>query len=470
MKQYINGRMIAGEGREICVRNPANGEVLRTFQGASPEQALEALEAARDSFVSWSELSIDERSRHIMRLADALEAHREQLIQTLILETGKPVGTAEYDYQMLIDCLRYYDEEIRRLHGEIITDGQNSHLNLISYKPIGVVVGYLAWNFPLLNVGYKLGPVLASGCTCVLKPASVTPLSTLLVGQIACEIGFPRGVINIVSGRSDICQAMNASTIPSMLTLIGSSQTGRDIVAQSATSIKRYSLELGGNAPVIVMDDAEIEKTARMVVRQKFDNCGQVCVCPNRIFVPEKHTEAFVKYAKAEAESLVLTCEAGVGIAVGPMSSAEAREHMEELVADAIQKGATLVCGGKRPEHPGFYYKPTILTDVTREMRVYQEEIFGPILPIVSYREDEDIVQLANDTEYGLAGYLFTNDLDRAMQIADRMRFGSVSVNEAFYAYNLPHGGVKESGIGKDCSHFSLNEYLEVRRVSIKRR
>ncbi len=468
MKQYINGSLVAGAGNPMHVYNPATGQEIVSFEGASSAQALEALEAAQHAFEEWSTLSISQREKHILRLADAIESHRDQVVDTLIAETGKPMATALYDFNMLVDCLRYFNEEMKRMHGQIINDYDNSHTNLIFRRPIGVVAAYLAWNFPLLNVGYKLGPILASGCTCVLKPASITPLSTLLIGRIAADINFPQGVINIISGSRDICEAMNHSPIPSMLTLIGSSTTGREIISQSASSVKRFSLELGGNAPVIIMDDADIDTVARLTVRQKFDNCGQVCVSPNRIYVPRAQLETFLSAAADETSNLTLTCFEGHGQPVGPMSSADARERVEALVTDAVEKGARLVIGGRRPDHSGYYYYPTILADVTRSMRVYQEEIFGPVMPVIAYGPEEDVVRLANDTEYGLAGYLYTHNMEKAQEVASGMRFGSVCINEPFYAFNLPHGGVKESGIGKDCSHFSLEEYLEVRRVSIK--
>lgn len=340
MKQYIDGALVNGAGDLMHVYNPATGQEEATFSGASPAQALEALQAAQRAFAEWSALSIAQRERHILRLADAIESYQSEVVDTLIAETGKPMATALYDFGMLVDCLRYFNEEMKRMHGQIISDYDNSHTNLILRKPIGVVAAYLAWNFPLLNVGYKLGPILASGCTCVLKPASITPLSTLLIGRIANEIGFPRGVINIISGPRAVCEAMNRSPIPSMLTLIGSSATGREIIAQSATSVKRFSLELGGNAPVVVLDDADIDAVARMTVRQKFDNCGQVCVSPNRVFVPRCRLEEFLSSAADEIKKLTLTCFAGDGQPVGPLSSAGARERVEALVADAVEKGA----------------------------------------------------------------------------------------------------------------------------------
>ncbi len=469
MLQYINGNLVKGEGLINHVINPSTEEEITAFPNSSPEQAVQALEAAQNAFSEWSLLSVSEREKHILKLADALENKRDDIVKCLIAETGKPADTALYDFNMLVDCLRYFNEEAKRIYGETIVDYDGSHRNFIHRKPIGVVVGYLAWNFPLLNVGYKLGPILASGCTCVLKPASVTPIATLMAGQIAHEIGFPAGVINIISGSGEICRIMNSSTIPAMLTVIGSTQTGRQIIAESATSIKRFSLELGGNAPVVILDDAEIDEAARLTVRQKFDNCGQVCVSPNRIFVPESRMEEFLAAARDEASKISLTCESGSGQKMGPLMTANARANIESLVQDALDKGARLICGGEKPNVPGFYYLPTILANVTKQMRVYQEEIFGPVMPVIPYKKDENLIALANDTEYGLAGYLYTHNLEKAMDIAEGMRFGSVCINEPFYAYQLPHGGVKQSGIGKDCSHFSIEEYLEIRRIAIKK-
>lgn len=468
---YVNGKSVEGKGKEIKVINPATEEVIAEFRGADADLAKEALVAAQEAFGKWSSFSLNEREHWIKKFAKAIEGEREYILDLLMSETGKPLENAIYDFNMLVECLYYYIEEAKRLEQSIIQDYDNNYRNLIIRQPLGVVVGYLAWNFPLLNLGYKLGPILASGCTCVLKPSSKTPLASLYIGEIARKIGFPPGVINIIVGSSnEISPVLNESDIPKMITLIGSSETGRNIIRQSATSIKRYSLELGGNAPAIVMEDADVKDAAMKLVDLKFSNTGQVCVSPNRVFVHESIHEAFVEEARKWAERITLGWGRDNTAKMGPLISKEARERIAMLVDDAVKAGAKVICGGKIPEDKtvGYYYLPTILDNVTDDMRVCREEIFGPVMPILTFKDKEEVIRRANDTEYGLAAYLFTNNVKNVFEISEALEFGSVSVNEPFYAVNLPHGGVKESGVGKDCSVYSLEEYYYIKRISIR--
>jgi len=470
-KHYINGKTVMGRGTLVDIINPATEETAGSLAWADGCQAQEALEAAQRAFSRWSHLSINERGLWINKLADAIEAERDAILDLLMAETGKPLANAVYDFNMLVDCLKYFWEEAKRLNGTIIQDYDNTHRNLIIRQPLGVVVGYLAWNFPLLNVGYKLGPILASGCTCVLKPSSKTPLATLYIGQLAEKIGFPAGVINIIAGTgSEIGKVLSQSSIPKMITLIGSSDAGRTIIGQSSTSIKRYSLELGGNAPAIVMPDADIEKAAELLVGLKFDNTGQVCVSPNRVYVHKSVHDAFVNAARRYAQRIRLGWGREPEAQMGPMISKEDRARMFALVENAISMGAELICGGNIPEgmDKGYWFSPTILARVTGGMRVYKEEIFGPVMPILTFQMREEVIKEANNTEYGLASYLFSNNVKDIFDIAEALEFGTVCVNEPFYAFNLPHGGIKESGVGKDCSVYSLEEYYYIKRISIK--
>ena len=467
IRNYINGKAVRGEGKNITVYNPANGTVIAEFPGVTADQAKEALEAASHAFKSWSVLPMQDRERYILRYADILESHREEIIQRLIEETGKTYTNAESDYQMLSDCLCYFIREMKSMQGQLLPDYEDKHISMIIRKPLGVVVGYLAWNFPLLNAGYKLGPALAAGCT--LKPSSLTPLTTLYLGELSIEAGMPAGVINILAGDSQsVGKTLNESSIPQMITLIGSSETGKKVIRQSATSIKHYSLELGGNAPVIVMKDADVCDAARKVADGKISNGGQVCVAPNRIFV---HKEIIRKFTD-EIQGYLNAVKFGSGkengnIIVPPLASQGAVENMEALVADAVGKGAEIKAGGKRKELPGYYFEPTLLTGVTSEMRVYKEEIFGPIIPIIEFTDEDNLQEMANDTEYGLAAYIYTNSLSDALNLSRKIDAGSVNVNEPCYQFNLPHGGCKQSGIGKDCSVFSLEEYFYIQRISI---
>ncbi len=465
----INGNLIQGNGAIQSVYNPADGEVLATYNSVDELQCTEALQSAETAFKTWKKTSIAEREMSILAFRNELIEQKDELVKLLMLETGKPLGNATYDYDMLIDCLFYFNEENKRLCGKVIPNANGSHLNIIEHIPLGVVVGYLAWNFPILNLGYKLGPILASGCTCVLKPSSLTPLTSMKIGEIA-QKHFPAGVVNIISGPASlISKTLNSSPIPKMMTMIGSSNAGKDVIKNSCDYLRHYSLELGGNAPAVVMKDADIEKASFFVCDLKYGNAGQICVTPNRVFVHVDVLDDFVAKVKDFAEKIILEVgDDSNRVLMGPISSFSAMQDMVTFVEDAVEKGATLVTGGKSTGK-GYFFEPTVLLNVTASMKVYTEEVFGPIMSIIPFDDNDDIVALANDTEYGLAAYVFTNDLNSALYLSENIDAGSVSVNEPLYAFNLPHGGLKESGIGKDCSSYSLEEYYYVKRRSIKR-
>lgn len=467
---YINGKRVAGRDGEKNVINPGTEEVIGQVSLIDEEQAKEALIAAQKGFAYWSGLTIREREEWINRLKLAVMDEEEEIVDLLMMETGKLYGSAKEDYQMLIDCFDFFTDEAKNMEDEIIRDAEGSHHNIITREPIGVVVAYLAWNFPLLNLGYKLGPVLASGCSCVIRPSESTPLATLKIGEILEKINFPKGVVNLVLGDvSKISHVLNSSDITQLITLIGSTNTGKKVINDSTTSIKRFSLELGGNAPAIVLKDYDEKKAARILTHFKFANCGQVCVSPNRIFVHEDQYESFVHEALEVAQTIKAGWGKEEGASISPMISKRARDRMFDIVEDALQKGARLVYGGKVPEEKdkGFYMMPTVLADVTKDMKCYQEEIFGPIMPILKYNDQLDLIEAGNDTEYGLTSYVFSNDMKAINQIAKGLKAGTVCVNKPKYAVELPHGGIKESGIGKDCSKYSLEEYYYIKRISI---
>lgn len=465
----INGKVVVGEGREESVFNPATGAAICSYKTASEAQCEAALEGAEAGFQVWSKLSIVEREVAILAFQEDLVKNQGELVALLMEETGKPLGNATYDYQMLVDCLGYFNEENKRLCGKIIPNKTNSHLNLIEHVPLGVVVGYLAWNFPILNLGYKLGPILASGCTCVLKPASITPLTTLKIGEIA-QKHFPAGVVNILSGSSSVIAPVLAkSPIPKMMTMIGSSNAGKSVIRESADFLRHFSLELGGNAPSVIMEDADVKKAAFFMCDLKYSNAGQICVSPNRIFVHKNVLDEYLAEVKTIASALKLEVgDDSKQPMMGPISNEEDANRMIDLVADATSKGAELILGGKRTG-TGYFFEPTILLGVKSDMRVYREEVFGPIMSIIPFDDSDDIVAMANDTEYGLAAYIFCQNLEKTLYLSENIMAGSVSVNEPLYDYNLPHGGLKESGVGKDCSTYSLEEYYYIKRISIKR-
>ncbi|MBK1879668.1 aldehyde dehydrogenase family protein [Pelagicoccus mobilis] len=453
----IDGKQVLAE-ETFDVENPSTGEIIGSVPDIDPESIQLSLQAAQRGFKAWSAKSPAERKEIILRYADILEDNRDRLISLLMEETGKPLENAEYDFGMLTTCLRFFVEEVERLDQPVLHDPDGRFLHYVQRQPLGVVVGFLAWNFPLLNVGYKLGPALAAGCSTIIKPAGVTPLASLEVGYLAKEAGIPDGVVNVITaGNHVVTEGLLESDIPELVTMIGSTRGGLEVMKSSCTSIKHFSVELGGNAPVIVYPDADVVEAANKIVDLKFANSGQVCVSPNRCFVHESVYERFLEAAAARAGR----------VNMGPLINEKERSRVIGLVEDAIVNGANVVTGGKALEGDGYFMEPTILSEVACDMRIAKEEIFGPVLPVIPYSDSDDEIALANDTEFGLAAYVFTKDMQKGLKAARDIKSGSVCVNEPHYSVQLPHGGLKQSGVGKDCSRYSIAEYLTLKRVSV---
>ena len=468
-KMLINGDLVSAE-QTFPVINPATEEVVAEVPQAQESHINLAIEGADNAFQTWSKMPLSQREKLILSYADILESHKEEIIDILISETGKPYDNAEYDFGMLVTCLRYFVEEAKRIDQPVINDPDGRFLHYIMRQPLGVVVGYLAWNFPLLNVGYKLGPVLASGCTAIIKPSQVTPLASLRCAELSIEAGIPAGVINMITSNDyDITDPLLTSDKTKLFTMIGSTRAGVGAMKTACTSVKHFSVELGGNAPVVVYDDADVKKAAQNIVDLKFANSGQVCVSPNRCFVHESIYDEFISEAKGHAAGIELAAGRQDGRIMGPLISNKERARIIGSIEQAVEDGAKVISGGKTPaDKPnGYYLEPTILADVKLDMVIAKDEIFGPVLPIISYSDQDDVIALANDCEYGLAAYVYTTNLQRGLQAAQNIEAGSVCVNEVHYAAHLPHGGLKQSGVGKDCSGYSLTEYLTLKRVSV---
>lgn len=465
----INGKQVTTDS-SFPVINPATEEVIGHAPEVDAASIKLALSAADAAFKVWSRMPLGERSKLIHKYADLLEENRDEIIDLLIAETGKPFDNADYDFGMLTTCLRFFCEEAARIDQQVIPDPDGKFLNYTLRQPLGVVVGYLAWNFPLLNFGYKLGPVLAAGCTAIIKPSQLTPLASLRCAELLIDAGIPAGVVNVISGTDyDVTNPLLTSDIPALFTMIGSTRAGVGAMKASLTNLKHFSVELGGNAPVVVYDDADVKAAAESVVNLKFANSGQVCVSPNRCFVHESVYDQFVAAAQDHASGITLGAGRGEGRLMGPMLTEKDRDRVLELVKAAVKDGAEVVCGGKIPEamEKGFYLEPTILRDVNPKMQLSCDEIFGPVLPIIKFSDGDDEIAMANDTQYGLAAYVYTSSLNRGLKAANEIDSGSVCVNEVHYAVQLPHGGLKQSGVGKDCSRYSLQEYLTLKRVSV---
>ncbi|MDD9741749.1 MULTISPECIES: aldehyde dehydrogenase family protein [Marinovum] len=468
-KMYIGGELVEGQAR-LDVVNPATEDCVATVAAAGLDDVNKALKAARAAAPGWAATPVAERQRWMLKLRGAVIANQEMLRECIHQEMGKPWGGTQEDFDLLERSLKFYAEEFQRVHDETLRDLDGTHEHRIVYEPVGVAVAYLAWNFPLLNLAYKIAPAMAAGCPVIIRPSAATPVSAYAVGELCQEIGLPAGVVNILTtdgyGPSD---ALAASTIPNLITLIGSTKTGRHLMKVGATSIKKFSMELGGNAPVLIYRDADLDLAAEIVTTLKFNNAGQICVTPNRVFVEREVHDAFRDKVVARARAAKVGFDREADILTGPMIDRRAWARVKGLIDEAVEKGATLLAGGDRPEglETGHFLAPTVLDQVTPEMRIYQDEIFGPVVSLIPFDDREAVLDRANDGEEGgLASYIFTADLALAEAVAKRLRYGEVQINGVKYDIYLPHGGIGQSGIGHDCSRLALNDYLVVKRIS----
>jgi succinate-semialdehyde dehydrogenase/glutarate-semialdehyde dehydrogenase len=471
-KVYINGEMLDAVGKSrqdvIC---PATDEKVAQIAWAGAADAQAALESARAGFLYWSALSKEERSDWMLRLHDAFSTREEIIRKAVMYESGKTWEGAGEDFSTVVNALTFYSSEMLKQQDEFLPDGSNHFEHRITRVPIGVVAAFLAWNFPLLNLGFKLGPVLAAGCSLIIVPSFQTPLSAYMLGEVCAEINFPKGVISILCGPYDeVASTLLRSPITAGVTLIGSTATGVHLIRESATSIKRYSMELGGNAPVLVFEDADLEKAVDTVAALKFGNTGQICVAPNRIFVHESIAAEFTQRVFEKAKAVKIGFGKDSGATMGPLISRKARTKVESLVQDAVREGAEILYGGSIPkgfETTGSYYLPTVIRNVTPEMSIFKQEIFGPVVSLIEFIKEETVLRLANDTSAGLASYVFTQNPARIERLTHLLQFGEVQVNGFQYNIALPHIGIKQSGIGCDCSHYALEDYQALKRITI---
>lgn len=471
-KLYINGELrdaVSGERKQVIC--PGTEESVAEIAWAGKEDAELALNAALAAFKKWSKMSLNTRKMWMDKLRDAVIKREHEIRESVMYEMGKTYIQAMEDYETMINALEWYPQEMMHRRDEIIPDPDGTHTHQIISQPAGVAVGYLAWNFPLLNVGFKLGPALAAGCTLILKPSANAPLSAYIIGEIMESISFPKGVVNVLAGSNkELALTLSSSKIPRIITMIGSSVSGRIAMLQAATSIKHFSMELGGNAPAIVFDDANLIQAVNDLSALKFGNCGQVCVSPNRIFVHENIYEEFVERFVKKAKGLEIGFGNDSKIDMGPLVDKRSRDRVMKLADTTIAEGAKLECGGKIPadKPKGYFYEPTVFSGVTREMTIFKDEIFGPLAAIYKFKTEEEVLDMANDCEVGLSSYLYTTNINRIQKFSAELEVGEVHVNGFKYAIYLPHGGVKESGLGHDCSHLALNDYLEKKRITIR--
>ncbi|CCO49039.1 putative Aldehyde dehydrogenase [Vibrio nigripulchritudo SOn1] len=468
LPMYIGGELV-NSGSTFDVINPATEQVSGVIAKASASDANRALEAAQAAFPGWSNTTIAERAAWMNKLRDAVIKNETELREAIQIEMGKNWAGTQEDFESLVNSLQFYAEEISRFRTDSLVDKEGTHTHQLVHEPVGVVAAFLAWNFPLLNLAFKIGPAMASGCPIVIKPSLKSPISAYLVGKLCHDIGLPKGVVNIVCGDdAEVGDALSSSTIPSMLTLIGSIATGQHIMKTGATSIKRYSMELGGNAPVLVFADSDLDLAADIVCAVKFGNCGQICVTPNRVFVQKSVAKEFAHKVVERAKAVKVGFGIQSDLEMGPLIDEIAWNRVDSLVKDSVENGAALLYGGQKPEgvEQGYFYMPTVLSNLDTSMRIYQEEIFGPVVSLYEFENEAEVLDHANDTEAGLTAYVFTQDQAKAERCANQLRFGEIQINGVKYGIDLPHGGIKQSGIGCDCSHLALHDYLAVKRIT----
>ena len=472
LKMYIDGELVSSVNNVTKeIYSPLNDERIATLSWANSLDSERALKSAEQGFDTWSKTPVKKRKEWMLLLRDKILEKEEILRKSISYEMGKPYGATAEDIESITNSLKYYSDIVEdyQKDKEIIDpDGTHNH-HLVS-KPIGVVVAYLAWNFPLLNAGFKLGPALASGCSIILKPSELSPVSLYIIGEILHEINFPKGVVNILCGEpSEVATTLSKSTLPKLITMIGSTETAKRVISDSSTSIKKYSMELGGNAPFIVFDDADIELASNIGAAIKFGNCGQICVAANRFFVHEKVFDEFMDKMISKAKQLKIGFNKELDFEIGPMITNKSKERVLGLIKKTIENGGKLQYGGKSPEDlsQGNWIQPTVISGVTDKMSIFHEEIFGPVASLISFKTEDEVIKSANNTKYGLASYLFTNNKERINRFINELDFGEVQINGIKYDIYLPHGGIKESGVGHDCSELALDDYLIKKRITI---
>ncbi len=469
---YIDGRLRSAKGGGVrSIVSPATGEEVGTIAWATSDDCEDALESARRGFARWSKLSHNERRQWTDRLCTALEERSDAFHQAVMAETGKPHDEADR-IEWVTGALRHYSDEMLRMRGEVIPDDDGSCTHQVTYEPLGVVVALLAWNFPLGNLADKVGQSLAAGCSIIVKPSPSAPLSAYLFGSVCAEIDFPAGVINVLCGDTeDIGSALVSSPIPALITMIGSTASGCRVMRDGAATVKRYNLELGGNVPALVFEDADVESAMDSIAALKLWNAGQICVATNRALIHESIFDECIDALLKRFRDVRLGTGTGPGW-MGPLIDGAAVDRVNDLVSDAVEKGAKVIFGGASgppmPPPKGHYFPPTILTGLTTDMRIWSEEVFGPVLAIRTFTDEDDASSLANDTEKGLTAHLFTKDIDRVQRLSTSLRFGEVMVNGWKFNAYLPHHGIGQSGVGIDRSHLGLEQFLSRKRITIK--
>lgn len=465
---FVGGKWLEAKDT-FDVLDPATGDVVAKVSKSGKAETEAAVKAASDTFPAWRKTTAKERSEILHRWYELMLENKQFLGELMVAEQGKPLKEALGEVDYAASYLQWFSEEAKRANGEIIPPAKSGSRILATREPVGVVAAITPWNFPLAMLTRKLGPALAAGCTGLIKPASNTPLSAFALLQLAKDAGVPDGVINGVAGdTSAISQVIMASDAVRKVSFTGSTEIGKTLVRNSADTMKKVSMELGGNAPYIVFDDADIEAAVKGAITCKFRNTGQVCVCINRIYVQDGVYEAFTSRLAEEVRKLKVGNGMDEGVIVGPLINIQGLEKVEEHVKDALEKGGRLMEGGERHKLGGNFFQPTVIIDATDDMKVAHEETFGPLAACFRFKTEEEVIKRANDTPFGLAAYFYSQNLQRVFRVADAIESGMIGINECAISNEAaPFGGVKESGLGREGSVLGLEEYLQVKTLHL---
>ncbi|MDV5227833.1 NAD-dependent succinate-semialdehyde dehydrogenase [Providencia rettgeri] len=464
---YINGQWVnANDNSQFDVTNPANGEIIAKVSNVGAAQTQQAIDAAEKALPAWRAKSAKERSQILNKWFRLMMDNQKELAELLSWEQGKSITESMGEIAYGASFIEWFAEEGKRVYGETIPSPLPGRRLVTIKQPVGVVAAITPWNFPNAMITRKVGPALAAGCTMVLKPAAETPLSALALAALGEEAGIPAGVFNIVPGTDAkaIGGVMTSSPVVRKLTFTGSTRVGKLLMAQCADTVKKLSLELGGNAPFIVFDDADLDAAVQGALAAKFRNSGQTCVCANRILVQEGVYEEFAKRLAKAVNELKIGPATQSDSQQGPLINQAAVDKVNEHITDAVSKGARVLAGGKSASLGGLFFEPTVLADVTESMIVAKEETFGPLAPLFKFRDEQEAIQLANDTEFGLASYFYSRDIGRIYRVAEALESGMVGINEGIISNEVaPFGGIKQSGLGREGSRYGIEDYLEVK-------
>ncbi len=466
---YINGSWLDSSER-IHVLNPSDQSLVGTVPSLGAEETKQAIAAAASAYLSWKRLTAKERSGILRQWYDLIVRHKTDLAHIMTCEQGKPLEEAKGEVLYGAAYVEWFAEEAKRVYGDTIPMAQKGKRIVVLKEPVGVCAAITPWNFPSAMITRKAAPALAAGCSVIVKPAAQTPFSALALAELAHRAGIPKGVFNVITGPAEkIGAELTSSPIVRKLSFTGSTQVGKKLMAACSETVKKISLELGGHAPFLVFDDADLDTAVKEAVVSKYRNAGQTCVCANRFIIQEGVYEAFAeKLAEAVRTELKVGSGFEDGVNQGPLIDLNAVLKVEDQIKDACDKGARIIAGGKRSGEDGYFFEPTVLVDVTTDMKIAREETFGPVAPIFVFKEEADGVAMANDSEYGLASYFFSSDMARCWRVTEALEYGMVGVNTGLLSSeSAPFGGMKESGIGREGSMYGIEEYLEIKYMCV---